>query len=141
MAAMALTASLPRRLAAAGFLSLLGLCSCAAQPADTAAQLSQQIDSLVGDAACDSAAQCRTIAVGAKPCGGPERYVAWSTARTDEKQLKDVVAKHAARRHADNQASRMSSTCMMVTDPGASCSAKRCSLNTQGIGTPPANPY
>jgi hypothetical protein len=141
MTAMIILASLSRRLIAAGSLSLLGLCSCAAQPADTAAQLAQQIESLIGDAACEGAAQCRTIAVGAKPCGGPERYMAWSTARTDEQQLKDAVAKHAAQRRADNQASRMSSNCMMVTNPGASCSARRCSLNKQGIGTQPTNPY
>lgn len=144
MPAMNIIASLPRRLAAAGLLSLTGLCSCASEPTDataSATQLSHKIDALVGDAACDSAAQCRTIAVGAKPCGGPERYVAWSTARTDERQLKDAVAKHAQRRQADNQASHMASNCMMVTDPGASCRAQRCSVNPPGFGTAASSPY
>jgi hypothetical protein len=140
---MRITASLPRRLAGAA-LFMLSLCSCATEPGDagaSAAQLAQRIDALVGDAACDTAAQCRSIAVGAKPCGGPERYVAWSTLRTDEQQLKEAVARHAQRRQADNQASGMASNCMMVTDPGASCRARRCSLNTLGFGPAASSPY
>ena len=150
MPSMNHTERLQLRLMGVGLLSLMSLCSCAAEPAEKAdkadtgvgaAQLSQRIDALVGDAACDSAAQCRSIAVGAKPCGGPERYLAWSTARTDEKQLKEAVARHAQRRNADNQAGRMASNCMMVTDPGASCTAQRCTLNVPGFGPAASSPY
>jgi hypothetical protein len=130
------------RLAGAGALSLAGLCSCAAEPADAgSAPLARQIETLIGDAACDSAAQCRTVAVGAKPCGGPEAYLAWSTRRTDEPQLKAAVLRHAERRRAENVAAGLASNCMMVTDPGASCRAGRCSLNPPGMGPAASSPY
>lgn len=96
----------------------------------------EEMSTLVGDAACEDSSQCRTIAVGAKPCGGPESYLAWSTLRTDEQRLNEAVQRHTALQQADNRANQRSSTCMMTTNPGAACVAKRCTLNPQGGDLP-----
>ena len=60
------------------FLLLLlagGISACShAQP-----DLLTQLRAL--DRGCTSDAQCRTVAVGAKPCGGPETFLPYSTAR------------------------------------------------------------
>lgn len=117
-------------------LCLLG-CATAQQAPESTEQLAARIQALVGDAACDGPAQCRTIAVGARACGGPDSYLAWSTLRTDEERLRELVKRHAERRQADNRAGRMSSICVMATDPGASCQARRCTLNAPSYGTPP----
>lgn len=127
------------RLVGASVLSVLALCSCAAEP-PTPAQLAERIDTLIGDAACDSSSQCRTIAIGARACGGPDSYRAWSTRRTDQKELSTAVQQHAERRRAENVANRMASICVMATDPGASCRAQRCSLNPVGLGQPASGP-
>ncbi|MGS0758068.1 hypothetical protein ACVBEH_27320, partial [Roseateles sp. GG27B] len=66
----------------------------------SSAQLLAQIQAEIGDAACDSPAQCHSIGVGAKACGGPEGYFAWSSKRSDEKKLKSLVEQHAATRRA-----------------------------------------
>jgi len=95
-------------------------CACASAdvPLDSQPSL-RNIRALIGDAACDDDAQCRTIAIGTKACGGPEYYLAWSTKRTDPIALvnaaNETVAPPGARR------SQLRSNCMVVTDPGAFC--------------------
>jgi len=81
------------------------------------------ITALIGDAACDSDSQCKTLAVGAKACGGPEYYLAWSTKRTDEAALREAAKSDltAPRNTAANRGGV--SNCVFVSDPGAYCAA------------------
>ncbi|QPF76030.1 hypothetical protein G8A07_25970 [Roseateles sp. DAIF2] len=101
---------------------------------DSARQLMPRIKTLIGDAPCDSDAQCRTIAVGFKACGGPGSYMAWSTKNVDEARLKDLVQRHAQAERAESERLGRMSDCRLVTDPGAVCRAGRCQLQQQGIG-------
>ena len=94
--------------------------------APLAATLMQQINAEIGTAACDAPAQCKTLAIGAKACGGPESYVAYSTKQSDGAKLTALAARDAeARKKADARAG-MVSTCSVVSDPGATCDAGRC---------------
>ncbi len=123
-------------------LLALSLGACAAPtaepsvPAVPAARLQQQIDAAIGDAACSSSAQCRSLAIGARACGGPERYLAWSTQRSDAAQLDKLAQALKAQREAENARSGMASTCQFLMDPGAQCVAGRCQLGggTGGAG-------
>ncbi|MEJ6007971.1 hypothetical protein WG899_20665 [Paucibacter sp. AS339] len=104
------------------------------QSEPASAQLWRQIKAEIGDAECYAPQQCHSIGVGAKSCGGPEGYLAWSSKRSDEKKLRSLVAQHAAARKAENEASGMASNCAIPQDPGASCVAeasgrKVCQLN------------
>ena len=92
------------------------------------------ITAAIGLAACDTPAQCRSIGIGAKACGGPESYRAWSVKGVDERALRAAVAAHAAARQAENLRSDMRSTCALEPDPGATCQAARCVLNPRGLG-------
>ena len=76
---------------------------------------------LVGDAACESDADCRSMPIGAKACGGPEGYVAWSRRVGDAAALAEAVAAYNARRAADTQRDGRVSDCAMAVDPGAAC--------------------
>lgn len=127
------------RTACASFL-LLAASACGsaptladAPPAPGNAGLLAQIQAEVGAAACDSTQQCQTIAIGAKACGGPERYLAWSSKNNDGKKLKALAQAQAdaSRKH---QADGMMSTCSIVTDPGATCVAGRCVLQKSAMG-------
>lgn len=92
--------------------------------------LAQQIDAEIGDAACDSAQQCSTLAVGHKACGGPDGYRAWSSKRSDGARLSKLAERQAEEiKAADARSGRMS-TCSVVTDPGATCSAGKCVLKS-----------
>ena len=132
-------------LACAAWLAL-SISACSAGPAapssapvapstsTSTATAAQRIESAIGTAACDNPGQCRTLAVGSKACGGPERYLAYSTKQTDVAQLQALAAEVAAQRRAeDAQAGRMS-TCSVTPDPGATCQAGRCVLQPRGVG-------
>ncbi|MEW6707707.1 MAG: hypothetical protein AB1430_22915 [Pseudomonadota bacterium] len=135
-------------LLATGLLALAG-CSTAAAPGagqaqqvplpgNTAAatQAQAQLRELIGDAACTDDTQCRTIGWGAKACGGPERWVAWSTARTDGAALEKLAQQHAEQQRQSQARSGIVSNCMYVADPGARCVANRCVLREQRAGQP-----
>ncbi|KQQ32933.1 hypothetical protein ASF61_12620 [Duganella sp. Leaf126] len=127
------------RLASAGLL-LLMTSACASAPpaadpppaaavsAATIDSLWQQIQAASANAVCDNSSQCHALGVGAKACGGPESYIAWSSKQDDGAALKQLVARHAAARRADNVREAVMSTCSMVSPPGASCQANRCVL-------------
>lgn len=98
----------------------------------SAAPLAQQVRDEIGDAACTSNSQCRTIGVGHRACGGPEAWLAWSTSTTNESKLKPLVDAHTQARKAEVERSGMMSICAMLPDPGAQCVAQRCTLKTRG---------
>lgn len=80
-----------------------------------------QIVLLIGDAACATAEQCHTVGIGDKPCGGPEAYVAWSSAATKPDALAALAARHRDARRAENERSSLRSNCAVTPDPGAVC--------------------
>lgn len=121
-----------RLFGSAALMTTLAACaapaSSPAPAAPSAAESPATLQSLIGDARCSGDAQCRTIAVGAKACGGPESYLAWSAAQTDEAALNAAAERHAAERRKGSAASGRMSTCSLVVDPGAACTAGRCTL-------------
>jgi hypothetical protein len=132
---------LGRQAAALLLLPVLG--ACAAPPAPTtvlaapvaaSADLLRQIQTEIGDAACNSDAQCRTLAIGAKPCGGPESYLAWSTQRGRADRLERLATDYRQQREAENQREGRLSNCLFVIDPGAQCKASRCQLGSGTAG-------
>ena len=153
--------SLPRNLTfAAGAIALaaclyagLAMAACVpAQPAPAASSLSPdgsglalhaQVQQLIGRAACDSAAQCRTLPLGARACGGPESYVAWSVLGTNQAALQRAADRYGQWQAQQQARSGMMSICMVEIDPGAVCSrsattaqpgAGRCVLGNAAAG-------
>jgi hypothetical protein len=135
--------SLPHtlRLAAASLL-ILSACAGAHQsapaPDSSTAGLWQQIQAANTNLGCDNDSQCHSIGVGAKSCGGPENYLAWSSKNSNGAKLKSLVELHSAARRADNNSQGMMSTCIAISDPGAVCRAGACVLNTRDVAPPPA---
>lgn len=79
-------------------------------------------------AACSSDQQCKTVPVGAKSCGGPESYMAYSTANVSTEKALSLAARYRKEREAENQASGLVSDCRFMMDPGAQCRAGTCQL-------------
>lgn len=88
---------------------------------NAAPRLLQEIRAAIGEALCDADAQCHSIGIGAKPCGGPEGYFAWSSRDTDREQLLELVARHREARRIEHESSGMLSDCRVLPDPGAAC--------------------
>lgn len=92
-------------------------------PADPMAEVQR----LIGDAACRNDADCRTVGVGHRACGGPQAYLPWSAWRTSARALDQAAAatRAPARATAGAAPARtpepMMSTCQVAVDPGARC--------------------
>lgn len=118
------------------FLSLLLLAACAAHggaqaPAPAQSDTLARIHALIGRPSCSEDSQCRTLSIGARACGGPEGYLAYSTVHSDATELQALgVAYQAERRKANAEAGRVSD-CRFISDPGAVCRAGSCVL---GVG-------
>jgi hypothetical protein len=110
----------------AGFLA----CGTSQSSADdiqaTLQELTAQIDRIIGNAACEVTGQCRVIAVGSKPCGGPWSYRAYSTLKTDVSSLEVTVQRYTDLQKELNQRTGAISDCMFVTEPTVQCVSGRC---------------
>lgn len=95
-----------------------------------AASLLASLRTLAASVGCTDASQCKSIAIGARACGGPEAYLAYSTALTDPAQLQALALRHAEQRRIEVASSGMLSTCAMLPDPGATCRAGACRLRS-----------
>lgn len=106
-------------------LAVLLACLAGTACSHAAPGLLEQIKTLAAEGSCDSSQQCRTLPLGAKSCGGPEAYLAYST-RRDAAQLAALAERYRKQRVAENEKSGMASDCRLMTDPGAVCRAGRC---------------
>lgn len=91
------------------------------------ASVQAQLDSTLDKAAaCSADTECHAVAVGAKACGGPTGYRAYSD-KTIATASVDALAQR--QRDLSAQAAREShevSTCFMLADPGARCEQNKC---------------
>ena len=90
-------------------------------PADPTVELRAQIERAIGSAACREDSQCRALALGSKPCGGPEGHLAWSTAGTDALALEALATRYKQAREARNQRLGLMSDCALVSPPALRC--------------------
>jgi hypothetical protein len=123
--------------AAAGKLAPTAASTPAPAAAASAGTLAD-IQRMVGAASCSEASQCRTIALGARACGGPQSYMAWSTASTAEAPLRALAERYQREQQAANLASGAISTCQFMSNPGAVCQANVCRLRSGPAAGPAA---
>jgi hypothetical protein len=146
---MTISTSLPHSLRGAVAVALLAIggVACAVQPAADAAStassasLRAPIAALIGNAPCDNQSQCHVVGIGAKPCGGPSGFLAWSDKKTDAKALDAAVRAQAQAAREENKASGLASDCMMSPTPVAVCrpraadGLKNCELGQGGASS------
>ena len=101
--------------------------------ASALASADAQLDAtLAKAAACTVDTECHSVAVGAKACGGPTGYRAYSS-KTVSTASVDALAQQE--RDVAGQAAREShqvSTCFMLADPGARCQQNKCVTGRPG---------
>ena len=99
--------------------------------------MEEQIELLIGAATCEADNECRSVPVGAKPCGGPWTYQIYSTRATDSKKLLERVAAHRTLNVELNRRYGWTSDCRVVSEPAVSCREGRCA---QGTAAAPSEP-
>ena len=107
----------------------------AAAPSGNLASVDAQLETTLGNAsACTVDTECHSVAVGAKACGGPTSYRAYSSRNVSSASV-DALAQQ--QRDLAAQAAREShqvSTCYMLADPGAHCQQNKCVTGPPGPG-------
>lgn len=91
-------------------------------------QLYQRLQRLTTDKSCVEDQQCKVLAVGSRPCGGPEQYLPYSVAQTDSKLL--AITNDRYRKIKQEQQLRlgMLGSCQMLIEPATQCRQQQCVL-------------
>ena len=95
---------------------------------DDIVRLEARVRTIANSGGCSLAAQCATIAIGAKPCGGPRGYLAYCADQTDETALRRAAEALRTAEERYNRRNGIASTCDYTPDPGASMQNGRCTL-------------
>jgi citrate lyase beta subunit len=111
-------------------------CSAGADTADTADGVAlteleaaeASILAAIGAATCASEEDCRTVAFGDKPCGGPWEYLAYCAATVDEAALLAEIDAYNAMEAKYNAENGLASTCAVTEDPGPAWVDGACAL-------------
>ncbi|RUO61821.1 hypothetical protein [Pseudidiomarina insulisalsae] len=90
------------------------------------AELDQQIRSMVGMAYAENIEQCRLAEVGHRPCGGPQYYMAYSTATVDEAVLQELINEHLQLQIAYQRDHDIVGTCEVIPRPAVTLQGGRC---------------
>jgi hypothetical protein len=70
---------------------------------------------------CSTSLQCRSVAVGAKPCGGPWRYLVYSDVMVNEQELQRRAADLIAFEREYNTRNGIVSDCSVPHPPTPGC--------------------
>lgn len=107
------------------FAGLLFLASCEgkdyyqASKANERADLNRlkaEIEKMAGQTPCNNVADWTFVAMGAKPCGGPTHYIAYSN-KIDTELFLNKVATYEAKEKAFNVKWNIASDCMLIGPP------------------------
>ena len=128
-----------RPLALALLAAALAAAGCASRVADELAgddarrlaRLSVRIDAEIGGARAGRSNQCRVLAVGAKPCGGPREFRAYSAVGTNVPRLEALAAEYAAVDRARNERLGLGSDCAVEEPPPVGLEGGRCVLRPE----------
>lgn len=92
-------------------------------------RLRSEIMSMIGDPVCTNLVYCRVLALGSKPCGKPDEYLAYSaTAKTNEDLLNAKAAEYAFVQEEILMANKPSAACVVPPKPRVQCIDQRCKL-------------
>ena len=87
--------------------------------------LKSEIETLASTSVCNETTECKFIAFGSKPCGGPWSYLIYSTS-IDVEALEAMVQDYNAKEQSYNQSWNVVSDCALAQQP----SSVTCENNT-----------
>lgn len=87
--------------------------------------LKSKIENLVGTSTCNESSECKYLAFGSKPCGGPWEYLIYSTS-IDTDELENLVDDYNQKEEAYNIKWGVASDCAFAIPP----SSVNCENNT-----------
>jgi hypothetical protein len=85
--------------------------------ADRLEELRRLIEREIGIPSANEPSQCKLIPFGSKPCGGPWGYLVYSTLKTDESRLKQLVSDYNQLQKKMNDEGKILSDCAIAPEP------------------------
>jgi hypothetical protein len=79
--------------------------------------IEKQIADLIGAAPAKQVSACKTLAFGSKPCGGPWRFLVYSSEYTEEARLIQLVATYNELQERLNRERGLMSDCSIAVEP------------------------
>jgi hypothetical protein len=96
-----------------------------------------RLDRMLSSAShCTADADCRSVAVGGKACGGPTGYRAYSTRLADPAAVEALARQESQLALQAEREAHGVSNCLFMADPGAHCEKQRCETGTMGAPAP-----
>jgi hypothetical protein len=113
-------------------LFLLAVDPIASQPSDTERleELRRMIEQEIGTPYANEPTQCKLIPFGSKPCGGPWGYLVYSTLKTDESRLKQLVSNFNQLQKKINEEGKILSDCALAPEPKLELAGKLCAAKS-----------
>ncbi len=112
------------------FITIIGLFACTGtSPSYNKSGVDQRyqaVYNLTQDLSCTDSSVCSSIGIGSKPCGGPWKYLVYSTATVDGEQLRTAVADLNSYEAGYNQQEGLVSDCSLATPANPRCSNYKC---------------
>ena len=84
------------------------------------------INQLIENKACASNDDCALLAVGSRPCGGPETYRVYSKSQTNSKELKSLTKQYNQLMKNINETEGRVGICVVAPQPKFSCANNVC---------------
>lgn len=112
-------------------VSLIFLCACNEDSTSTSddllaqmAAIDQEIEAMISTS-CTASSQCMATAYGAKPCGGPTKYLVHSS-DMDLTKFNELVDQYNSLNEQYNVETGAISDCSIVTKPEVDCISGDC---------------
>ena len=109
---------------------MLGVGPAAAQQSGTdEAQLKKlrgEILQMVGDAPCANVVHCRLLALGSRPCGGADEYLAYSSRTTDTTMLENKALEYSLIQEDLQAVKGVAGVCTVLPEPQLACIRGHC---------------
>ncbi len=97
--------------------------------------LSDAIHKQVAERGCQHDAQCASIAFGIKSCGGPIKYLVYSSAHTDVAELNPLIEKYNHLNKRLIEEDGLLSTCEFISQPVVACVRGECQATGASFDT------
>ena len=110
-------------------------------PVQSGDALLAKVQQLIGLAPCENDAQCRSLPLGARACGGPDQHLARSVTGTEAVALQRAADRYTQWQAQAQRRGAVAGICVVEVDPGAYCKksasgAGRCTLRNSAAGDP-----
>ncbi|MBQ4834449.1 hypothetical protein J8L70_14455 [Pseudoalteromonas sp. MMG010] len=87
--------------------------------------LNTQLNEIVSDNECTASFQCKVLEVGARACGGPSKYIVYSTLKTKQEDAEAIANNISAIEKEQNSSL---AECLPVIPVQSLCLAKQCQI-------------